>query len=118
MSGHKDRPAGRELQHRLRCCRHCRHWHAPAATLLAAFDAFRAGITKRPVKQPIGQCDRVLIAEGRPVSFSATAPGFTCLNFQADAAMSVPAHDGMVTVYEGERIIWQGNQEDLPDEYR
>lgn len=52
------------------------------------------------------------------MSFSATAPGFTCLNFQAYAVTPITAHDGMVTVYEGDRIIWQGNQEDVPDEYR
>lgn len=118
MSGRPERPAGREARHRDRCCRYCRHWHAPDPTLLAAFDPFREGITKRPVKQPVGHCDQVLIATGRPVSFSTTAPGFTCLNFQAFAPMSVPSGDGMVTVYEGDRIVWQGQEVDMPDRYR
>lgn len=118
MSGLPELPAGREPQQGNQCCRYCRHWNAPPATLLAAYDAFREGITKRPVKQPAGHCDRVLVAAGRPVSFSTTAPSFVCLNFQLLASASGSTGDGMITIYEGNRIVWQGQKADLPDEYR
>ena len=118
MSGPPERPAGREAQHPDRCCRYCRHWHAPAATLLAAYDAFREGITKRPVKQPAGYCDRVLVIEGRPVSFSTTAAGFSCFNFEMIEPLQTTPDNGTIIIYEGDQILWQGREEDLPDEYR
>lgn len=117
MSGLPELPAGREPQRVTRCCRYCRHWHAPVATLLAAYDAFREGVTKRPVKQPTGHCDQVLVAEGRPVSFSTTAPGFTCLNFATADTAPRSSGGGIVTVYEDEQVIWSSSAEDLPDEY-
>ncbi len=118
MNGLPELPAGRKPQRVNRCCRNCHHWHAPAATLLAAYDAFREGVTKRPVKQPTGHCDQVLLAEGRPVSFSTTAPGFSCLNFEAIEQLQTIPGDGLVTICEGDQILWQGQEEDLPDKYR
>lgn len=118
MSGLPEHPARREAHWASQCCRYCIHWHAPAATLLAAYDAFREGIAKRPVKQPAGHCDRVLVAEDRPVSFSTTAAGFSCLNFQAIEPLQTVSEDGIVIIYEGDQILWQGREEDLPDKYR
>lgn len=63
-------------------CRNCQHWSEPPAEEVARHDAYVRGVTSRPVRRPLGSCDRVLLTRGRPAAFSATAAEFSCLNFQ------------------------------------
>jgi len=75
-------------------------------------------VSKRRVRRPSGSCDRVLTQYAKPVSFAATTDTFGCLNFSAKPPVPIARGRGFVTVYEGDRIVWQGHEEDLPDAYR
>ena len=48
------------------------------------------------------------------------AAEFSCLNFAAKPLLPVeiPRRGGFVRIYEGDKIVWRGNAEDLPEEYR
>lgn len=52
---------------------------------------------------------------GGPLSFAATTDTFGCHNF---SAMPPRRSKRFVTIYEGERIVWQGHEEDVPEAYR
>lgn len=69
----------------------------------------------RHVKRSSGTCDRVLIS-GK-VSFSATSGDYRCENFEAKP-QETPKRGGraFVTIWKGNRIIWQGPEEDYPPE--
>lgn len=104
----------------IRTCRWCRHWSPPSERQERDYDHFRLGLSRRRVKRPSGACDRVLMAPGRPLAFSATVAEFSCLNFAARPLppRDMPRRGGFVTIYEGDRIVWQGAEEDLPEDYR
>lgn len=104
----------------IRTCRWCRHWSAPSEWEERAYEYFRLGLSRRRVKRPSGACDRVLMAPGKPLAFSATVAEFSCLNFEARPLppVEIPRRGGFVTIYEGDRIVWKGNEEDVPEEYR
>jgi hypothetical protein len=55
---------------------------------------------------------------GKPLAFAATVDTFGCLNFSAKPLPPVQRGRGFVTVYEGDRIVWQGHEEDVPEQYR
>jgi len=99
-------------------CRRCRHWRLPPEGEQRAYEHFRLGLSRRRVKRPSGACDRVIMAPGRPVSFSATAAEFSCLNFEAKPPVPIPRGGGFVTIYERGRIVWQGAQEAMPARFR
>lgn len=84
------------------------------------YEHFRLGLSRRRVKRPSGTCDRVKMAPNKPLAFSATVAEFSCLNFEVKALppVEIPGHGGFVTIYEGDRIVWKGTEEDLPEEYR
>ncbi|OHT20097.1 hypothetical protein [Edaphosphingomonas haloaromaticamans] len=104
----------------IRTCRWCRHWSPPTEREEREYEHFRLGLSRRRVKRPSGACDRVLMAPGKPLAFSATVAEFSCLNFAARPLLPVekPRRSGFVTIYEGDKIVWRGNAEDLPEEYR
>lgn len=104
----------------IRTCRWCRHWSPPSERAGRDYDHFRLGLSRRRVKRPSGACDRVLMAPGRPLAFSATVAEFSCLNFAARPLppLDMPRRGGFVTIFEGDRIVWQGAEEDLPETYR
>lgn len=104
----------------IRTCRWCRHWSPPSEREERDYEHFRLGLSRRRVKRPSGACDRVLMAPGRPLTFSAAVAEFSCLNFAARPLPppDMPRRGGFVTIYEGDRIIWQGAEENLPEEYR
>lgn len=79
---HFDRKPGACLSVTGAACRSCQHWRAPPAEEVARHDAYVRGVTSRPVRRPLGSCDRVLLRRERPAAFSATAAEFSCLNFQ------------------------------------
>lgn len=110
-----DEPVGREGQGQ---CRWCRHWRPPAEAAMRDYEHFRLGLSQRRVRKPHGACDRMLIAPGKPLAFSATAPESTCFNFSAKPPAEPPRGDGYVTIYDGERLVWSGAERDLPDIYR
>jgi len=99
-------------------CKYCRHWSPPPDWEVRAYEAFQIGVSKRRVKRSSGSCDRVLIQYGKPLSFATTTDTFGCLNFSAKPPVPIARGHGFVTVYEGDRIVWQGHEEDLPDTYR
>ncbi|WP_145200332.1 hypothetical protein [Sphingobium sp. B2] len=100
-----------------RYCKYCRHWSPPSDHEVSAYEAFRIGISRRRVKRPSGSCDRVLMAQGKPLAFSATTDTFGCLNFLAKPPVPITRGRGFVTIYDGDRIVWQGHEEDIPEEH-
>ena len=54
---------------------------------------------------------------GGLLSFAATTDTFGCLNFAAKAPAPVQHGRGFVTIYEGDCIAWQGDEEDMPEAY-
>ncbi|EQB31356.1 hypothetical protein M529_15075 [Sphingobium ummariense RL-3] len=60
----------------------------------------------------------MLMHYGKPLAFSATGDTFGCLNFSAQPPAPIARGRGFVTVYEGDQIVWQGHEEDLPEEHR
>lgn len=104
----------------IRTCRWCRHWSPPFEREERDYEYFRLGLSRRRVKRPSGACDRVLMAPGKPLAFSATVAEFSCLNFAAKPLppVEIPRRGGFVTIYEGDKIVWRGDADDLPEEYR
>lgn len=104
----------------IRTCRWCRHWSPPSEWEERAWEHLRLGLSRRRVKRPTGACDRVLMAPGKPLAFSATVAEFSCLNFAAKPLppVDMPRRGGFVRIYEGDEIVWQGAEDDLPDQYR
>ena len=101
-----------------RYCKYCRHWSPPSDGEVQAYEWFQLGLSRRRVKRPAGSCDRVLMQSGKPLAFSATVDSFGCLNFSAKPRPPIPPGRGFVRIYEGDNVVWQGREEDLPDEYR
>lgn len=101
-----------------RHCKYCRHWSPPSDWEVRAYDAFQLRLSKRRVKRPSGTCDRVLMQAGKPLAFSATVDTFGCLNFSARPSAPIVRGRGFVTIYEGDQIVWQGHEEDVPEEHR
>ena len=99
-------------------CKYCRHWLPPPDGEISVYEFFRLGLSRRRVKRPSGACDRVLMRRGTPLAFSATADTFGCINFLARPSDPVPCGRGFVTIYVGDRIVWQGSEEDMPEEHR
>lgn len=97
-------------------CRWCRHSKPPPERDERDYEAFRNGVTRRRVKRPAGACDRVRYQADKPVAFSATVEEFSCLNFEAKSPAPRPKGGGWVTIWSGNRILWQGREEDAPDE--
>ena len=101
-----------------RYCKYCRHWSPPPDWEVRAYEAFRLGLSRRRVRRPSGACDRVLMRPGKPIAFSATTDTFSCLNFSAKSPEPAKRGRGFVTVYSGDAILWSGNEDDLPEEFR
>jgi len=101
-----------------RYCKYCQHWSPPSEWDVRAYEAFQLGLSKRRVKRPSGTCDRVLMQPGKPLAFAATVDTFGCLNFLAKPPAPIMRGRGFVTIYEGDRIVWQGHEEDMPEAYR
>jgi hypothetical protein len=104
----------------IRTCRWCRHWSPPSEREERDYEYFRLGLSRRRVKRPSGACDRVLTAPGKPLAFSSTVAEFSCLNFAAKPLppVEIPRRGGFVRIYEGDEVVWQGAEEDLPEDYR
>lgn len=60
----------------------------------------------------------MLMQIGKPLAFSATVDTFGCLNFSAKPPAPIARGCGFVTIYEGDRIVWKGHEEEMPGEYR
>lgn len=101
-----------------RYCRFCVHWRPPPEAEERAYEYFRLGLSRRRVRLPTGACDRVLLQPGKPLSFSATSATFGCLNFTPKPDPPTSKGQGFVTIYEGDRLVWQGREADMPAEYR
>ena len=68
-------------------------------------------------KRPSGSCDRVLLGNSDRPAFSATTADFGCRNFQASPPKPRPPGGGFVTIWEKDRIVWQGHEEDIPGRF-
>ncbi len=100
-------------------CKYCRHWRPPPEREQQAYEFFQLGLSRRRVRRPAGACDRVLLAPGKPLSFSATSGEFACLNFEASPSPpSRPSGSAFVTISEGGRIVWQGPEDQIPAQFR
>lgn len=101
-----------------RYCKYCRHWSPPPDREVSAYEFFRLGLSRRRVKRLSGSCDRVLMREGKPLAFSATADTFGCFNFLAKPPEPIARGRGFVAIYEGDSVVWRGHEEDAPEQHR
>lgn len=101
------------------CCARCEHWNPPSERDQADYRAFALGISKRRVKEPSGSCDRVLLNPTGRTAFAGTVARTCCFNFEERSTpIDAGPRRGFVTIYEGDRIVWQGTEGDEPAEYR
>lgn len=100
-------------------CSRCHHWRAPDQRDVSAFDYWQRTGKGRRVKEPSGTCDRIMHSPGKTPAFGGSMGRSACYNFEPDQREK-PSHDrrGFVTIYEGNRIVWQGTEGDEPPEYR
>lgn len=109
-----DRPDDRQFGR----CKHCRHWQAPPEAEQQAYEHYWLSLSRRRVKRPSGTCDRVLLGTRSSTVFSATSAEFGCRNFEAKPLPRHPAGGGFVTIWQGNRILWQGPEEKIPPRFR
>lgn len=68
-------------------------------------------LLRRSVRQPTGACDRVSIDTNPRPSFAATNGEVSFANLEAVPPLSMPKVGGYVTIWQGGRIVWKGNEE-------
>ena len=68
-------------------------------------------LLRRRVRRTTGACDRVLINTNPRPSFAATNGEFGCANFDAAPPLLMPKGGSYVTIWQGGRIVWEGNEE-------
>jgi hypothetical protein len=113
--GHNGGPPLDELAgQRHGMCKHCAHWKAPPESELRAYENFRLGLSRRRVKRPTGSCDRVLMGNSTTAVFSATTAEFGCRNFEPAPPRPPARGGGFVTIWQNGRIVWQGDEENIP----
>jgi hypothetical protein len=95
-------------------CRHCVHWTAPPESEQRAYESFRLGLSRRRVKRPAGSCDRVLLGGRTTPAFSATTAEFGCRNFDPAPPKPIVRGSAFVTIWEKDRIVWQGAEDNIP----
>ena len=100
-------------------CSRCHHWKAPDPRDVSNYDHWQATGRGRRVKEPSGTCDRILHSPGKMPAFGGSMGRNACYNFEPDQRPK-PSQDrrGFVTIYEGNRIVWQGTEGHEPAEYR
>lgn len=99
-------------------CRDCRHWTPPPENLERDHEFFRLGLSRRRVKRPTGTCDRVLLGNSNIPAFSATAANFSRRNFEPAPPKPPSKGGGFVTIWEGDRILWKGPEDEIPPRFR
>lgn len=99
-------------------CRDCRHWEPPPESLERDYEWFRLGLSRRRVKRPTGFCDRVLLGNSDIPAFSGTVGSFSCRNFEPAPPRPQPEGRGFVTIWQGDRIAWQGPEDEIPARFR
>jgi len=99
-------------------CARCRHWSPPSEAEESAYRAFALGVSKRRVREPSGSCDRVMHRPGGPISFAGTLGRSRCFNFEEKPPERPRRGAAFVTIYEGNRIAWQGREGEEPPRFR
>ncbi|MCK9544048.1 MAG: hypothetical protein M0R03_18670 [Novosphingobium sp.] len=99
-------------------CALCRHWNPPSEAEESAYRAFALGVSKRRVREPSGSCDRVMHRPGGPLSFAGTLGRSRCFNFEEKPPERPRRGAGFVTIYEGNRVVWQGREGEEPARFR
>ncbi|GAA0737118.1 MULTISPECIES: hypothetical protein [Sphingomonas] len=102
------------------CCARCRHWRAPSEREESDYRAYQMGLIRRRVAEPSGACDRVILRPGGPIAFAGTKGRSRCYNFEAKPEPAYESRYGQafVTIYENDRVVWQGREGEEPAEYR
>ena len=99
-------------------CAMCRHWKPPSEAEESAYRSFALGVSKRRVREPSGSCDRVMHRPGGPISFAGTVGRSRCFNFEEKPPAKRRRGAAFVTIYEGNRIAWQGREGEEPARFR
>lgn len=101
-------------------CGTCRHWQPPEPGEVRRYEIRRLTGRGASVREPSGGCDRMLVRPGAiPAHCGTKGRTSACHNFAPAAPASPPAWGGgYVTVWQGDRIAWQGWEEHLPDQFR
>ena len=68
--------------------------------------------------EPAGTCDRVLLGNSTIPTFSGTAGNLSCRNFKPAPAKPPPKGGGFVTIWVGDRVLWQGPEDEIPPRFR
>lgn len=102
-------------------CGRCRFWHPPAAADVEARRRWELGLSRRRVREPSGYChDQPRHDPRSAVRVSGATPAHhSCANWrQKPAPVPAPASPGQgqswVTIYKGDRVVWQGREEHMP----
>jgi len=99
-------------------CARCQHWNPPGEAEESAYRAFALGVSKRRVREPSGSCDRVMHRPGGPLSFAGTLGRSRCFNFAEGPPKKPRRGAAFVTIYEGNRVVWQGREGEEPARFR
>lgn len=116
-----ERPAAAEtprLPYDAACAR-CAHWTPPSEREESDYRAWTGGYGRR-VKEPSGHCFRVLHRPGGPTAFAGTMGRSRCFNFEAKADPEPDRRSGrgFVTIWQGDKILWQGTEGEEPAQFR
>lgn len=117
-----DRPAAAEaprLPYDAACAR-CLHWTAPSEREESEFRHWQMTGRGRRVKEPSGHCFRVMHRPGGPIAFAASMGRSRCFNFEKkpDPEPGPGRGKGFVTIWRGDKILWQGTEGEEPAEFR
>lgn len=100
-------------------CARCAHWTPPSGREESDYRAWKGGYGRR-VKEPSGHCFRVMHRPDGPTAFAGTMGRNRCFNFEAkaDPEPQPGSGRGFVTIWQGDRILWQGTEGEEPAQFR
>ena len=109
---HSPRPQGA-------ACSRCLHWIPPTERKESDYRAWQGGYGRR-VKEPSGYCHRILHRPGGHTATGGTMGRSFCYNFEEKPAREPEWGRGraFVTIWQGDKIVWQGREGEEPAEFR
>ena len=98
-------------------CSRCLHWKPPTAREESDYRAWQGGYGRR-VKEPSGYCRRILHRPGGHTASGGTMGRNSCHNFEEKPCQEPKWGRGFVTIWQGDKIVWQGREGEEPPEFR
>lgn len=100
-------------------CSRCLHWKPPTEREESDYRAWQGGYGRR-VKEPSGYCHRIRHRPGGPIASGGTMGRSFCYNFERKPDPEPEWGEGraFVTIWQGDKIAWQGRGGEEPAEFR